>query len=283
MTKPAHGLWIDDPARMVMSDPYWVLFRDLGFSVAALFLDSFTPGFDVRYTDAELAAIGERLRAADVELVITVCPEPRVEYIAQMRQRLPRIIRLCGAAALEYDAESNWMTKKVVGFRSLAEAAEAVDLVGREFQTQLDVRSELTTFTEHNENGPRATLADDVDRVVPQGYSVRNRKDAHGRPIEIPFTGHVYSPGAMQKRTFDKAMLIPKKNGKPAISCGLAAYDQLWPGKTVTQAMRIAYDESLRYSPKEVRWWSSKWVIGGQAKLPVTQFFRDLAREQATP
>lgn len=275
MGTTAHGLWIDDPPRVVLTEAYWARLRELGFTVAALMLESVTPGFDPRYSVADLQRLGELARAHDVELVLTVWPEPRAEYLLQLRQRLPALVRAAGAAALEFDAESNWIGGKVVGFRKLSDAADALVVVVVELRKELDVRSELTTFTMHGENGRHATLADDVDRVLGQGYSVRHRKDAEGRPFDVPWD-HAYGPGRMQRLTFDRSLQIPRKNGKPAISCGLAAYDQEWPEHTGEEAMRVAYREALRYQPKEVRWWSSKWVIGALSRPYAVRFFREL-------
>lgn len=275
-TKPAHGLWIDDAPRLVLTNEYLDRFREHGFSVGAVMLETVKAGFDPKWSLEEIGRIGEKLRGHDIELVLTVWPEPRVEYLAQMVERLPQYLRASGAAALEFDAESNYTRRKVVGFRNIDEASDAIVKVVRKFQTDLDVRSELTTFTMHEELGPRATLADDVDRTLGQGYSVRHRKDAEGRDFEVPWEGHAYSPGTMQRTTFDRALRVPKKNGKPTLACGLAAYDQEWPGHTGEEAMTVAYEEALRYQPKEVRWWSSKWVIGAMSRPYASRFFRRL-------
>lgn len=277
MTKPAHGLWIDDAPKLVMSTEYLDRFREHGFGTAAVMLETADAGFDPKWSTAEIAKLGEALRTHDVELVLTVWPEPRVEYLAQLVEKLPAILRASGAAALEFDAESNWHRKKLVGFKNLGEASDALVKVVRSFR-ELDVRSELTTFTMHGENSRNADLADDVDRVYPQGYSVRNRSDAEGRPFQVPWE-HEYGPGKMQRLTFDRALAVPKKNGRPIVCCGLAAYDQEgWPGHTPGEAMTVAYREALRYQPKEVRWWSSKWVIGARRRPYASRFFLDLAK-----
>lgn len=277
MTKPAHGLWIDDLPRVVMTNAYLDRFQALGFSVAAVMLETVTPGFDPKFKEDDLGRLGEMLRGRDIELVLTYWPEPRVAYMAQLAEKLPRFVRRSGAAAIEGDHESNWIGKKLVGYRSVQEASESLVLVHREIQKVLDVRTELTTFTFHAELGAGATVADDVDRVLGQGYSVRHRKDAKGKPFDVPWD-HQFGPGKMQTLTFDRALQIPKKGGKPAISAGLAAYDQSWPGHRPEEAMRIAYETALRYQPAEVRWWSSKWVIGLHRQAYATRFFAELAR-----
>ena len=276
MTKPAHGLWIDDAPREVAKPDYWAKLKDHGISVAAVMLESVSAGFDPRYTLAELGVLGNLARRADIELVLTVWPEPRPHYLAQLVEKIPPILRASGATALEFDAESNFTRKRVAGFKNLEEAAEATAQVLIKFR-DLAIRSELTTFTMHSENSKSAQLADDVDRLLPQAYSVRNRKDAKGDPLTIEWGG-AYGPGAMQRLTLNRALEVPRKeNGKPELSCGLAAYDQEWPGHTGEDAMRVAYEAALTYSPKEIRWWSSKWVVGGVAKAYASRFLRSIA------
>lgn len=45
------------------------------------------------------------------------------------------------------------------------------------------------------------------------------------------------------------------------IGCGLAAYDQTFPGHTPEEAMQVAYDAALALKCKELRFWSSEWLI----------------------
>lgn len=277
--QPIHGLWIDDSPRLVMTPQYLEEFRTLGFKTGAVMLETVTAGFDPKWTLKELELLGESFRKADVELVLTIWPEPRVQYLEQLEERLPAFLEASGAAALEVDTESNYTRKKLVGFKDMNAASTAVDALFDRLKHRFDVRTELTTFTMHAENSSYATLADDLDVTVNQGYSVRNRTDAEGRPMEVPWE-HPFGPGRMQVTTFDRARTIPTKNGKPVIACGLAAYDQKWPGKTEEQAMDLAYRTALRYNPRECRWWSSKWVIGVRRQPWARQFFWNLAQQR---
>jgi hypothetical protein len=269
MTK--HGLWIDDAPRLLDRDDYWRSFRDLGFTTAAVMLETVTTGFDPKFTLVELSRLGERLRAADVELVLTVWPEPRVLYLQQLVERLPALLHASRAVGLEFDTESNYTPRRLQGFKSMDEASDALMKVVTKFR-EIRVRSELTTFTMHGENSRHATLADDVDVLLPQAYSVRNREDAKGKPFLVPWD-HQYGPGGMQRLTLDRARQVPTKDGRPMVACGLAAYDQSWPGRKPEDAMRVAYDAALKYGPEEVRWWSSKWVIGARAQPYAARFF----------
>lgn len=271
---PQRGLWIDCSPRTVMAPGYLERFRALGFRTGAVMLESFTKGFDPSWKLTELAKLGESFRKHDCELVITVWPEPRREYIEDLRKKLPAYIVASGAAALEQDAESNFIRTHLEGFKTMREAADAIDDVVNEFQRTLDVRSEVTTFTMHEENGPRALLSADADRAIGQGYSVRNRTH-EGKPFAVPWD-HKFGPGAMQRLTFERARLIPKTKGKPVISCGLAAYDQKWPGHTEEEAMLVAHDACTEFDPFERRWWSSKWVLGAKSQPYAVRFFESL-------
>lgn len=271
-----HGLWIDCAPRTVMTEDYLRRFHALGFRTGAVMLESITQGFDPKWKLAELGKLGEMFRKLDIELVLTVWPEPNVNYVNELRTKLPALLKASGAAALESDAEGNYIRKKLVGYRTMNDASNAFVEVLREAALEQDVRSELTTFTMHEENGAKATLADDVDRVLGQAYSVRNRNGADGKPFSVPWD-HQYGPGAMQRLTLGRSMQIPKKNGKPNVSCGLAAYDQEWPGHKGDEAMDVAYQAALKFNPKEIRWWSSKWVVGHLARPYAVRFFERLA------
>jgi hypothetical protein len=45
------------------------------------------------------------------------------------------------------------------------------------------------------------------------------------------------------------------------IGCGLAAYDQVWPGRSPEEALQTAWDEAVRQGCTEIRFWSSEWLM----------------------
>jgi len=45
------------------------------------------------------------------------------------------------------------------------------------------------------------------------------------------------------------------------VGCGLAAYDQSFPGYSSEEAMQAAYDQAIGEGAKEIRFWSSEWLI----------------------
>jgi len=53
----------------------------------------------------------------------------------------------------------------------------------------------------------------------------------------------------------------PPDTGVTEIGCGLAAYDQTWPGHTPEEALDKAFDQAVEEGCKEIRFWSSEWLI----------------------
>jgi len=247
------GIWLDDPVTNILKAAYWNELKRLGFSTAALMLEGVGNGFDPKYSIADLEKIGKLARERDIEIVLTCWPQPTVSYLDEFEADIGKYLVACGASGLECDLESNWTTRQVDGFDNLDLAGDRLVEILLGIRTKYDVRIEATTFTEHSENSIRADVASHVDRLLPQAYSVRHRSSG-----EILWDGP-YGPDNMQVRTLDRALQVP---GVQKLSCGLAAYDQVWPGKTGEEAMQRAYEAALRYNPEEIRLWSSKWVLG---------------------
>lgn len=247
------GIWVDDPVSDVKRAPFWNELKKHGISTAAIMLEGVGNGFDAKFSVSDLQKIGQLARERDIEIVLTCWPQPNKSYLSELEAELPKYLVACGAAGLECDLESNWTNRQVVGFPNLDKAGDELVAILQRIRSKYDVRIEATTFTEHAENSSKADVAPHADRLLPQAYSVRNRSSG---PIlwESP-----YGPENMQIRTLDRALKVP---GDQKLSCGLAAYDQIWPGKTGEEAMQKAYEAALKYNPEEIRFWSSKWVIG---------------------
>jgi hypothetical protein len=274
MTKPSIGLWIDDPPKLVNDPAYWKKLKEHGVSTAAVMLETVRGGFDPVYSLKQIKSLGELARAQDIELVLTVWPEPRKQYLEDLDARIGVYLEESGAAALEFDAESNWTRGKVEGYPNLDRAGDAFVEVFQRICGKIDVRTELTTFTMHTENSRSADVAPHVDRLLPQAYSVRHRNGPKG-DYEVPWDDN-YGPGPMQKLTLDRALTVKGAPVKPKVSCGLAAYDQVWPGKKGEDAMLAAYEAALKYDPVEIRLWSSKWVLGVKANGYAARFLLSL-------
>lgn len=271
-----HGLWIDDAPALVRTRAYWQRVRDLGFTEAAIMLESVADTFDPKYDVLWLAAIAEFAASCGIKLIITVWPEPRASYLAVLESRIDAYLSAADAIALESDGESNWTKRRVVGYPNLDKAGDALvafyDRV-REKQRKRNpnFRIEFTTFPEHTENSERADVAPGVDLLFPQAYPVRNRSNG-----PVPWDA-LYGPARMVDHTLARARLVRGvKEGRVALGCALAAYDQKWPDHTIAEAMTLAREDALKHGVKNMRWWSSKWIVGKMANPEVAAWFRSL-------
>lgn len=267
------GIWIDDPVRDVLKPEFWDTMVAHDLSTGAIMVERLGNGFDEIYTSDTLKKIRDLANKRDIELVLTVWPEPNKGWMDEFEQKMPGMLEAAGAAGLEFDLEGNWLKKSVVGFPSLDKAGDAFVSLFQRVAGSVDVRTEVTTYPFHLENSKSADVAQHADRLLPQAYSVRNRSDG-----DVAWDGN-YGPGSMQKITFDRAMQVPGvgTTGGPLISCGLAAYDQVWPGKTGEEAMRKAWDTAAAYEPVEIRFWSSKWVFGVHKNGYASRFLMSMA------
>ncbi len=271
MNMPMHGIWIDDPIRVVRTPAFWDLVKQHRLTTAALMVETFGSGFDPKYKIADLETIKGLALERDIEIVLTVCPEPNRRYIGELEHHIAEMLVASGASGLEFDLEGNWLPVKLDGFASLDAAGDELVAAFHSISMQFDVRTEVTTYPFHNENSKTADVAPHASRVLPQAYSVRHRDGL------VDWSGR-YGPGGMQRLTIDRALLIQGvgSSSGPAVSCGLAAYDQVWPGKTGEEAMHAAYKAAVVFNPLEIRFWSSKWVFGSQANGYASRFIKTL-------
>jgi len=63
------------------------------------------------------------------------------------------------------------------------------------------------------------------------------------------------------KNSWELVPTEPPPANTPQIGCGLAAYDQTWPGHTPEEAMQKAWDTAVAEGCLELRFWSSEWLI----------------------
>ena len=286
MTPPAfvpYGAWVDSPPFEVLKVAWWQEFKGLGFSTAAIMVETFRDGLDERWEDDQIAHAGVLARQHDIELVLTFMPEPRRDYLVEYERRAPVLCELSVAAGLDSDLEGNWLPRLVEGFRDLTEAGVELVRIQRTFSRKLDIRLEADTFPFHGENSAQARVAPYVDRVYPQGYSVRRRKDGTGKEILVDWDDR-FGPNLMPRVTLDRTLQVPgvRDGTGPKLAIGLAAYDQNFEGgHTPEEAMRVARAAALVYKPVETRYWSTKHILGPRANPYARRFFRELALEQA--
>ena len=63
------------------------------------------------------------------------------------------------------------------------------------------------------------------------------------------------------KASWELVAVDPPEGRVVQIGCGLAAYDQTWPGRTPEEALQKAWDQALAEGCTEIRFWSSEWLI----------------------
>lgn len=266
------GLWIDDPVSDIKKSAFWAEVKRHGVHTAAIMLEGLGKGFDPKYTVSDLIKIRDlAVVKHDIELVLTIWPQPDKQYLDELEVEISKYIDASGAAGLEVDVEGNWTSKEVKGFKNLDVAGDYLVAILNRLRAKHDIRTEATTFTGHAENSSKADVARHATRLLPQAYSVRNRSSG-----EIAWDAN-YGPGHMQKLTLDKSLTVP---GDQVLSCGLAAYDQTWPGKKAEEAMQVAWDAAMKYKPAEIRFWSSKWVLGIKKNGYASKFLLSLKKDK---
>jgi hypothetical protein len=63
------------------------------------------------------------------------------------------------------------------------------------------------------------------------------------------------------KSSWELVPVDPPEDREVEIGCGLAAYDQTFPGHKPEAAMDKAFDTAVAEGCKEIRFWSSEWLI----------------------
>ncbi len=247
------GVWIDDAARQVLTDDYVTSVKSTGFSTVAIMVNRSNtradePDWSLLWTADEYAEAASRFQAAGVEVVFTAWPRPRKSQIDQMCAFVGELLSRTGARGFEVDTEGNWTDARRQDFASLAEAGT---YLGRQMRAAAPsgTRLELTTYPYHPEFAKSPTIAQYVDVLLPQAYSVHRAGNGWDAAS---------GPGSLQHTALSLARKIPGKE----IICGLAAYRQDYPGHTAAEAMSRALETARAEGLRNVRYWSSKWIVG---------------------
>jgi len=255
------GAWVDDAFASIDAD-YAARFRETGMVEAALMCNRMnatkaSPKWELREKPAAIARAAYRLRDAGVSIILTCWPRPDREQLQRLESDMRALVEAIDPVAIEVDCEANWDRGHLAGFRTMAEAAAELVAVLRRLAGGKR-RVELTTYPFHAENGAGALVAPHVDLLLPQAYSVTERG---GKPVAWDSQ---LGPGRMQALTLERAA----QTGAPAsalTACGLAAYEQRWPGVRPEEAMRVALHAARDRGVSRVRYWSSKWIVGALA------------------
>jgi hypothetical protein len=272
------GCWIDDSPNIVVQKKYFDELQRIGIgSVAVMINKSTTPlrakTWSLNWNTSQLAKLGLLAKARDIEVVLTTWPLPTKASLDAMKADMPGFMQAAQAVAFEVDTESNWTVKRLnkKDFPTLDDAAKAFAAMMRA-SIPAKGRLELTTFAEHGENGVKATLAPLVDRLLPQAYSVS--KQPGGQLVD--WSKSRYSPGKMQDFTLGRTATVPGAGSQLEVGCGLAAYGQRWKGHTEAEAMELAFRRAVAHGCAEIRFWSSKWILGAKKNGYAASFIQSV-------
>lgn len=273
---PRLGLWVDDVPTTVLRKTYFDNLEALGFSTLAIMVHQTTAAGDARWRPRWNVEQLEQLRALaeprSMSLVLTTWPVPNSELLAAFARELPPLLSAASAVALEVDTEGNWLSSKRNGYANMNDAALALVDTLRTVAAPTGAQLELTTYPFHAENSSKAKIAPHMDRVLPQAYSVGMRTN------KIVGWDDREGPHHLQKFSAERARaIVPAVVGQPKLAMGLAAYDQNFDGHSPREALTVALDTAISLGVAEVRYWSSKWIIGPKRASPVDKFLLDRA------
>jgi len=280
------GVWVDDTPSRVARAAYFDALQRHNIDLIDIMIDTVRPGWDPKFDAKMLDRIGKLAEQRSIDVALTVWPEPVKKTIDDMVKHVPALIEAARAAELCSDTESNYTPRRTKGFKP-KDGRTAFDLAGdylvdglREIKSRFNppITISQSTFTAHGENGRAADVAPHMDMLVNQAYGVRHRTRSDRSEWLIPWD-HAYGPGRMVHTTLDRSEQVPGVlEGKIRIAAGLAAYDQSWPGKSVAAAMSASLNAAVGRGVSEVRYWSSKWIVGAKASSneAVARFMRSL-------
>lgn len=248
------GAWIDCPLTSIDAE-YVRRLRACGVTTAAIMTNKMNAvrsaePWRLLAPETTIVRAANAFRTGGMDVVLTCWPRPSKAQIATLAESMTGLMRDTRAVALEVDLEANWHPRYLDGFKSMK--AAATHLVATLRTVANGARVEVTTFPGHAEARPGALVSPHVDTLIPQAYSVRNR--SHGK---IEWTDEL-GPGRIQRMAHANAVAT----GCPHVAMGLAAYDQAWPGRTIGEAMGVAIETTRALGCGEIRYWSSKHIVG---------------------
>lgn len=276
---PPLGLWIDCPPGRVLRGGYLRSVRGLGIRTIAIMVESSRPSWDHSWSLEQVAQVCELARELDLEVILTVWPSPRRSYLDAMASWLIRAADL-GIAGVEVDLEGQWQIDDLDWSITSIEVAAAILLERlRTLSLPHDLRLEVTTHSAHRESSSLALVSPYADRLVAQAYSIRRRPG--GQLVE--WDDRRLGPGHHQHWAAADARTVPGvAEGRPQLSLGLALWSQVWPGHEASEALSLAYQAALEDRPVEIRLWSSKHLLGAQAKEYGRRWLEGLLTERPT-
>jgi len=199
----------------------------------------------------------------DIEVHLTSWPRPTRTFIDATLEGIIERLEISGATVWEFDLEHNWAPKLVEDYATLKAAADSLLRGAR----SLAIPLWMTTFPLHAELGAGSTLAHRLDAVAVQAYSRHKQGDANYR------WGAPYGPGDLQEMSIERVRALNR-----SVICGLGAWDQKFPHRTIAEAMDTALGAAFQAGVTHVSYWSAKWILPGSQyhQDDVEAYFKDL-------
>jgi hypothetical protein len=252
---PRLGVWVDQMPGQVLRDGWFRQISGLGFQTLSPMFDASPFGWDPRWSDGQVGELVDMARRWRLAVAATVWPDPSIETIPRLIDALHRWAPL-GIRHVNVNIEPLWTRAPESEYRPAADLlVEGLLSLKRDFGTVL----ELDTHTGHREITQRALISPYMDRIGVMAYSVREGNSGELYSWSDPARG----PGLAQDRAFRLVQRVPGvPEGEIQLVAGLAAWSQQWPGHPQSEALGLAYDAALRWSPAEIRYWSSRHILG---------------------
>jgi hypothetical protein len=268
------GVWGDDAPSRMAKDSYANKLQQLKITRVALMMNyanvsrSAEP-WDLRWNDKGeegwhddiIARIADKYEKRGIRLILTTWPQPSKDQMDAMFVDMVSLMKITRAVAFEVDVEGNWHTRHMDGSFKSMDAAGAYlvrGMVAVNDEVGLGAITESTTFGHHAELGRFPTVTQRTDKACVQGYSVSPRQNG---PVGW---NDKLGPGGHQRWIYQRA----KAAGAPKVCMGLAAWKQSgFKNRSPQEAMQRAWDVTRKLEDvDEVRFWSSKWILGSQSK-----------------
>lgn len=256
------GMWVDDSPKTVLETDFLALAKELGIWNLALMVNKSNkkedqPPWELRWKLDDIVAVATVAATMEMTITLTVWPRPSKDQFDEMFTALAPLDKMPALVAIEVATEANWDERYLEGFETMAHAGFHLAKRMHHFAKESGARLELTTFPTHPECGLDGVVSKFMDTVVVQGYSVRHL-ERDTEVWEVPWD-HQYGPGQMQSWALGRAIHVPHV---PALACGIATWDQVWPGYTPEAALDKAVRTAAACGAQEIRLKSSKWVVG---------------------
>ncbi|NVB42992.1 hypothetical protein G6O69_34540 [Pseudenhygromyxa sp. WMMC2535] len=254
------GCWVDSPPAEVLREAALVALEAMGMETLAIELVGEAGSWVPRWTADQLARLAALCEPREIAVVLVVAVAPVRAAIEAALAELPALVEAGGAAGIELAIGEGWSEAELVGFASLDEAAAVLAAGMREICAASEMILELSVDVDHQENGEMASLAPQVDRVLPRAFSVRTRAGS-----EVGWE-HANAPEHEQTRAAAVSERIPGViDGVVALGMGLAADDQRWPDHEPEEALDLALDAAALLGIAEVRYRASSSLLAAQS------------------